>query len=633
MRTVGEPRGLSLARTVAALGLVVGMIDCGTPVGVTRVSGRQVHQSITANVLSTGEASSPSVQLLHRANLSELFRSDPEAALSTLHAALLEDPTADNEFALAELSFLHAERTGKQSYYLAAAIYARLFLVQWRNEQVGLALDPRFRLVADIYNRGLTSGFMSEDGEEVLLAAGRYPLPFGEMQLSVDESQFEWGGFRMTEFVPVAELEVRGLATRYRQPGLGMPLAASLTDLDHDQLTPGREFIPKATKVTATALVRFPTALADLRKGKVQADLLLYTMDEVRDLPVGGGRLPLEYEPSAALAYSLADSPFWTFELRGFFSGDFGASRGHGLIMVQPYHPGRIPLVLVHGTASSPGRWADLVNDLYADPFVFEHFQVWFFQYNTGNPIAYSAGLLREALEHAVTTLDPNGTDPALHKMVIVGHSQGGLLAKLTVVDSGTLFWDNLSDEPFDQVELTPATRESFERSVFFEALPFVDRVIFIATPHRGSFQTQRPAARLISALVSFPNELVNPALGLVSSEDSTLRRSFDELPSSIDDMTPNSPFLIDLSEMPIADGVISHSIIAVRGGGPFEDGNDGVVEYRSAHIDGVASEFIVPSGHSTQSHPLTIREVRRILHEHAGSTPPRPSTKASAPY
>ena len=97
--------------------------------------------------------------------------------------------------------------------------------------------------------------------------------------------------------------------------------------------------------------------------------------------------------------------------------------------------------------------------------------------------------------------------------------------------------------------------------------------------------------------------------------------------------MTPNSPFLIDLSEMPIADGVISHSIIAVRGGGPFEDGNDGVVEYRSAHIDGVASEFIVPSGHSTQSHPLTIRQVRRILHEHAGSTPPRPSTKASAPY
>ena len=37
--------------------------------------------------------------------------------------------------------------------------------------------------------------------------------------------------------------------------------------------------------------------------------------------------------------------------------------------------------------------------------------------------------------------------------MVIVGHSQGGLLAKLTVVDSGTLFWDNLSDEPFDQVD------------------------------------------------------------------------------------------------------------------------------------------------------------------------------------
>jgi hypothetical protein len=36
-----------------------------------------------------------------------------------------------------------------------------------------------------------------------------------------------------------------------------------------------------------------------------------------------------------------------------------------------------------------------------------------------------------------------------------------------------------------------------------------------------------------------------------------------------------------------------------------------------SAHIDGVASELAVHSGHSTQSEPETIEEVRRIPTEH----------------
>lgn len=46
--------------------------------------------------------------------------------------------------------------------------------------------------------------------------------------------------------------------------------------------------------------------------------------------------------------------------------------------------------------------------------------------------------------------------------------------------------------------------------------------------------------------------------------------------------------------------------------------GADGVVKYESAHIEGVASELVVRSGHSAQAHPQTIEEVRRILLEHA---------------
>ena len=91
-------------------------------------------------------------------------------------------------------------------------------------------------------------------------------------------------------------------------------------------------------------------------------------------------------------------------------------------------------------------------------------------------------------------------------------------------------------------------------------------------------------------------------------------------MPTSLDAMSPNNQALLVLADIPIEPGVTSHSIIAVKGDGDPLEGDDGVVEYQSAHMDGVASEFIVRSEHSCQEHPFTIEEVRRILLEHLAS-------------
>jgi hypothetical protein len=82
--------------------------------------------------------------------------------------------------------------------------------------------------------------------------------------------------------------------------------------------------------------------------------------------------------------------------------------------------------------------------------------------------------------------------------------------------------------------------------------------------------------------------------------------------------MTPGSPFVKTLTPVPIAPGVAAHSIIAVSGAGPREGDSDGVVKFSSAHLDGVDSELVVRSGHSVQSNPEAIEEVRRILLLHA---------------
>jgi hypothetical protein len=100
--------------------------------------------------------------------------------------------------------------------------------------------------------------------------------------------------------------------------------------------------------------------------------------------------------------------------------------------------------------------------------------------------------------------------------------------------------------------------------------------------------------------------------------------------------MTPSNPVVQTMAATPIAPGVHAHSIIAIAGNGPVEGSDDGVVEYSSSHLDGVDSEYIVRSTHSTQSNPYTIEEVRRILLLHAadactridcGKSPAQPGT------
>ena len=116
-------------------------------------------------------------------------------------------------------------------------------------------------------------------------------------------------------------------------------------------------------------------------------------------------------------------------------------------------------------------------------------YQFRLFQYNTGQPVLYSVMLLRRALRSVLNEIDPLGEDDALRRMVIMGHSQGGLLTKLMLIRSGNRFWENVTDEPFEKVEMAPEPRELLREATFFEPVPTLRRVVFIATPHRGMSQ------------------------------------------------------------------------------------------------------------------------------------------------
>ena len=153
----------------------------------------------------------------------------------------------------------------------------------------------------------------------------------------------------------------------------------------------------------------------------------------------------------------------------------------------RPYERGKVPVVLIHGLWGSPRNWDGMIEDLEADPALRTRFQFWTVRYASGDSIPYSAHLLRQSLRRARRVFDPDGTDAAFDRMVLVGHSLGGILAKMMVQSGGPRLWQTVCARPIDQVIGPTEECQLLRQAFFYKRVPEVRRVIFIATPHRGS--------------------------------------------------------------------------------------------------------------------------------------------------
>ena len=618
-------------QAIVAGGVVLSLLvatGCAKPVGVKRVDAREVQQELARSVLTSDELSATTENVLRVANLERDVERRPEEVIALVHGILLEDAHRGEPIArralisLAELSFRHAGESGDRSYYFAAALYAWLFLFPPDDSLAPDPFDPRLRLAADLYNRSVTLAFVDDASEDVVLRSETVALPVGELEITLDESSTVWGDRRLVGFVPVSELEVSGLRNRYRWRGIGAPLAALLEPVAPDDRRDA--YLQPSLRLPVSLLLRFEAAEADTAAGRVRARLELHAAPDGETVEIAGRQVPLEMEPTSSIASMMAEeNPLWG-ELKRFFVGDLARSYD-GLVSLEPYRPGRIPVVLVHGTFSSSATWAEVVNDLTNDREIRRRFQFWLFDYNTGNPIAYSAWLLRRAMNDLIESLDPVGEDAALRRAIVIGHSQGGLLTKLTAIDSGLDFWRMLSDERPEDAELEPESREILEGALLVEPMPMVERVVFVATPHRGSYLANWDIAKWIGRFARSPVSIANAALELVTDDrEASSRRQLARTAGSIDNMSPGNRFLEQLVAKPVDARIRSHSIIAVQGSPDLddeerEDASDGVVKFTSARIDGVDSELIVPSGHSCLKHPWTIAELRRILLSHVG--------------
>jgi hypothetical protein len=612
---------LSVPPLVAAL-LLAG---CTSPIGADRVGTRQAYEQVSANAFH-GEPSADTVSLLHRYDLDGLAASHADEAVRRLHQIAVTTGDRDLLFALAEVSYEAGDQIRRsvkrpdnrdsRDFYLGSAVYAWLFLFGEGKDEPPDAFDRRFREACDFYNYGLGLALTGPKSTNavVLLDQGRRKLPVGEIEVRLSTNQVTAHLGQVEELLLADQFRVRGLSVRNRKAGVGVPLIAVRAK---DPVLGTRIAGP------GTVLLRVEGSLADLGAGRSTGALELFSpFDKSATVTIGRKQVPLEFDLTAYRAWTLNQASMWSLGSLQFLApAERIPSR---LLLSQPYDPSLIPVVYVHGTFSSPVTWAEMANTLTADPVLNRRYQIWFFMYGSGNPIVKSISELRGALTAEVQKLDPEGTNAMLHQMVVIGHSQGGLLTKSTVVSSVDKIWRLFNTNRLEDLHMDEAKRAKIRQMLFVEPLPFVKRVIFIATPHRGSYLSGGFARRWAARLVSLPRAMVSRGQEVLSlSAGSQAGRFFKgRIPTSLDGMSPENPALLAMAELPVSPPIKAHSIIAVQGNGDYHQGKDGIVAYQSAHLDGVESEFIVRSFHTCLDQPATIEEVRRILREHLSELP-----------
>ncbi|WP_265595218.1 hypothetical protein [Verrucomicrobium sp. BvORR106] len=410
------------------------------------------------------------------------------------------------------------------------------------------------------------------------------------------------------ELLVAADLKISGLRERTVVSGTGGALVGRVA-VTEERKKQEPFMLPIGTAATLSALLDFT---AD---GK--ARLTYRDMNLVHQGTVAGRKVPLAGDFSATLATILNGVPKKNVAMAGLFHPAELENRA-GLFMMEPYRPEKIPVVLVHGLMSKPDAFKNTYNELMKDPVIRERYQFWFFAYPTGWPIFQSVATFRSELKRARAFCKDS---PNYNRMVFIGHSMGGIISNWQIRQFGEPFWKEVATSRLETLPLEARMKTSMQALVYTPPPAEIKRVIFVCTPHRGSELAHGFVGWVGRSVISAPADLVRLKNPVLLSGLTDLGKTLATRPlKSIAGLREDNPGLKLALERPLKPNVVYHSIIGDRNKGNSPDSSDGVVPYRSSHLEGAASELIVPSGHSGQDHPKSIAEIHRILLLHLRS-------------
>mgnify|MGYP000854546130 CR=1 FL=1 len=594
------------------------------------------------DILTTGEMSSAVGVALQVVGVNEKqCRNAPQECRSSL----AENIGLDNEqrvSALAELWLQEALAIDQKvnegvlaadvlNAYLESARYAYAYLFFTERSPSQRALEDRQTQVRDYYNfavQQMVTRTFNHHHQHLLDSIdehGRFSVTSKYWQISgqLNEVRLAEGQQIPEQLIPASSLTFKGLRNQYRRDGIGAELVA-VTARRVVNKNSREDAFSETPFPAVTAILRFPGDTLDDIINTQTVELLgfdPYRRDSVR---LAGTQVPLAANFTSGYGLWLARSGFARQSLLTLV-GRGKVLEKPRVYLMQPYDPNRRVIIMLHGLASSPEAWINVANEVLGDETLRKNYQVWQVYYPTNAPLAFNQHAIRKAIQDTLHAFDTEGKNRASQDVVLIGHSMGGVLARLLVSNSGDNFWDPMVKLYKLEGERKEKARKKLKNYVWFKPMPQASRAVFIASPHRGTPFAENRFSRWAAGVIKLPvsmlgriTEIAQLLVDPSSASGAPLTRPLN----SISNLSDQDPFVRLAADLPISKAVPYHSII----GNDTPDlslaqSSDGVVPYKSSHLAGAQSEKVIRSWHSVQETPEAIVEVRRILHTHLHET------------
>lgn len=510
--------------------------------------------------------------------------------------------------------------------------YAYLFKTQ-RQPQARI-FDNRQVQIRDFYNQALT--------ELVNVNRLRNPtnnftpiIKIGESTYTIDIQSYQrLQNMQLEKFMSSYNMNFSGLRAINRRDGFGSDFVAVfpasestshdnkyiLNPLSYQYPKEGNPNIHKARYLAATIIAqpKKSNASVDDVLNSPDFEIKVYDPYRIDKVYIAGQSYSLAANFSAPYGLWLAENNLGAAAYLNLIDRDQRLTMPH-LYMLEPYNPNKRIIVLVHGLASSPEAWIGVTNDIMGDPILREHYQVWQVFYSTNMPILESRFQIYALLKQAFGGINSN--DAAAKDAVLVGHSMGGIISRLLVSDAdiSKSALSMMSNRQQVRLRKHPVIAERLK----MKPIENFDRAIFLAAPHSGTDYADRWFTLAARKIIRLPATFLTSLADTLTSDDADLKDFVKTITNGViqngpSDLSKKSKFMELTASIQPKKDLVFHSIIGNMT--KSDDPNiitDGIVPYKSAHLEHAVSEKILHGGHSIQETPEAVLELRRILRQH----------------
>lgn len=512
--------------------------------------------------------------------------------------------------------------------------YSYAYLFKTSRQPQERLFDNRQVQIRDFYNQALTqlvSGHSLRNPSTNLSPT----IKIGKSTYTIDIQAYQrLQNMKLEKFISSYNMNFSGLRAINRRDGFGSDFVAVfpstdsssqvnkyiLNPLTHDYPKGINPNIHKARYLAATIIAQPKKSNATIEDVLTNPnfEIKVYDPYSIEKVEIAGKPYSLAANFSAPYGLWLAENNLGAAAYLTLIDRDQHLAMPH-LYMLEPYNPNKKIIVLVHGLASSPEAWIAVTNDIMGDAILREHYQVWQIFYSTNMPILESRFQIYALLKQAFGSL--NSKDAAAQDAVLIGHSMGGIISRLLVSDA------DISKQALELMNNRQQTRLR-KHPVIGERLKMkpienFDRAIFLAAPHRGTDYADRWFTLAARKIIKIPATFLTTLADTLTSYDVDLKDFVKTLTNDViqngpSDLSKKSKFMELTASIPPEKGLVFHSIMGNIT--KSDDPNvitDGIVPYKSAHLDGAVSEKIFTGGHSIQETPEAVLELRRILRQH----------------